>query len=264
MDVLIGAAAGLAQLVSIGSAFWLGGRLLRRSVRAGGGLPERLLGVHLVGAIGLGSLLLGIASMSAYGSSPLSPGAFEAVVVAGNVATLVGLGAALGFNALVFHGGERRALTLAAAATALMCAGFAYYALAGGTKTPGALFGRSYWPLAGAMAVCDVWLVHDALAGRRQARRRMALGLADPMAVERMLLWATASLARLGLVLMAPVVNVLTDLTVRRDLAPWLLMLSALLILASCVSLWLMLVPSARYRRWVEARYAPVSPAASA
>jgi len=66
-------------------------------------------------------------------------------------------------------------------------------------------------------------------------------------------------LSRLGLVLMAPVVNVLTDLTVRRDLAPWLLLLSASLILASCVSLWLMLVPSARYRRWVEARHAPES-----
>jgi len=259
MDALVGAAAGIAQVASIGSAFWLGARLLRRSVRAGGGMPEGLLGVHLIGAIGLGSLLLGIASMSAYGSSPLSPGAFEAFVVAGNVATLVGLGAALGFNALVFHGGERRALALAAAATALMCAGFVYYALAGGTKTPSALFGRSYWPLAGALALCDVWLVHDALAGRRQALRRLALGLADPMAVERMLLWAAASLSRLGLVLMAPVVNVLTDLTVRRDLAPWLLLLSASLILASCVSLWLMLVPSARYRRWVEARHAPES-----
>jgi hypothetical protein len=106
------------------------------------------------------------------------------------------------------------------------------------------------------MAVCDVWLVHDAIAGRRQALRRLGLGLADPMAVERMLLWAIASLSRLGLVLMAPVVTVLTDLAARSDLAPWLLMLSASLILASCVSLWLMLVPSARYRRWVEARHA--------
>jgi hypothetical protein len=79
------------------------------------------------------------------------------------------------------------------------------------------------------------------------------------MAVERMLLWGVASLARLGLVLMAPVLNVTADLETRRLLAPWLLVLSGLLILASCVSLWLMLVPSARYRRWVEARYAPAA-----
>jgi hypothetical protein len=59
------------------------------------------------------------------------------------------------------------------------------------------------------------------------------------------------------LVLMAPVMTAaLTDLDVRRGAAPWLLALAALLILSSTVSLWLMLVPSARYRRWVDARYA--------
>ena len=134
MDAFSGAAAGLAgvaQVTAIGSAFWLGARLLRRSLRAGGGMPERLLGVHLIGAIGLGSLLLGIASMSAYGDSPLSPGAFEAFVVAGNLTTLVGIGAALWFNALVFHGGARRASAMAVTSTALMCAAFVYYAAAG-------------------------------------------------------------------------------------------------------------------------------------
>ena len=34
---------GVAQLASIGSAFWLGGRLLRKATRDGGE-PERLLG----------------------------------------------------------------------------------------------------------------------------------------------------------------------------------------------------------------------------
>jgi hypothetical protein len=264
MDPFSGAAAGLAQAASIGSAFWLGARLLRRSLRTGGGMPERLLGVHLIGAIGLGSLLLGFASMSAYATSPLSPAAFTGVVVAGNVTTLVGLGAALWFNALVFHGGGRRPMALAAASTGLMCAAFLYYTMAGGTQSSAALFGRSYWPLAAAMALCDLWLIHDALAFRRQLLRRLALGLADPMVVERMLLWAVASLSRLGLVLMAPVMNASTDLATRREAAPWLLIVSALLILGSCVSLWLMLVPSARYRRWVEARYASIGGSPSA
>src|SRR5262245_1865778 len=114
MEALLGALAGIAQVASVGSAFWLGTRLLRRSFGAGGGMPERLLGVHLLGAIGLGSLLLGIASMSSYRAGMLSAGAFEAFVLAGNVTTLVGMGAALWFNALVFHGGARRAMALAA------------------------------------------------------------------------------------------------------------------------------------------------------
>jgi hypothetical protein len=262
MDAFGSAAAGLggvAQVASIGSAFWLGTRLVRRSLRAGGGMPERLLGVHLIAAIGLGSLLLSFASVSAYASTPLSPAAFEGLVVAGNVATLVGMGAALWFNALVFHGGERRPMALAATATALMCAAFLYYALAGGTKSPAALFGRSYWPLVAAMTACNLWLIRNALACRKQLLRRLALGLADPMVVERMLLWAVSSLSRLGLVLMAPVLNAWIDLGSLRHAAPWLLTLSALLIFSSCASLWLMLVPSARYRRWVEARYAPLS-----
>lgn len=260
MEGIGGAAAGLggiAQVASIASAFWLGFRLLRRSFRAGGGMPERLLGVHLVAAIGLGSLLLGFASTSAYGAEPLPPATFQGLVVAGNVATLVGLGAALWFNALVFHGGARGPMGVAAASTAAMVAAFAYYHEAGGTASPAALFGRSYWPLVAAIAACDLWLIRDALVCRGRLRRRVSLGLAEPVVAERMLLWALASLSRLGLVLMAPVMTAaLTDLDVRRGAAPWLLALAALLILSSTVSLWLMLVPSARYRRWVDARYA--------
>jgi hypothetical protein len=247
---------GVAQVASIASAFWLGARVLRRSFADGGGLPERLLGVHLIATIGFGSLLLSIASMSTYGGEPLPRAVFEALVVGGNLATIGGLGLALWFSALVFHGGARGPMTAAAASTASMVAAFAYYASAGGTSTPGEIFGRSYWPLVAAIAVCDIWLAWDALACRRQMLKRLALGLAEPIVVERMLLWAVASLSRLILVLMAPVTAAVTDLEMRRGAAPWLLTVSGTFILVSCLSLWLMLVPSARYRRWVEKRYA--------
>jgi hypothetical protein len=247
---------GVAQVVSIGSAFWLGARVLRRSFAEGGGLPERLLGIHLIATIGFGSLLLSIASMSAYGGEPLAPAIFTALVVGGNVATIAGLGLALWFSALVFHGGTRGPMTLAAASTASMAAAFAWYVAAGGASTPGAIFGPSYWPLVAAISVSDLWLVWDALACRRRMLKRLALGLVEPIVVERMLLWSVASLSRLVLVLMAPVTSALTDLEMRRSAAPWLLTVSGTFILASCVSLWLMLVPSARYRRWVERRYA--------
>jgi hypothetical protein len=247
---------GVAQVASIASAFWLGARVLRRSLGPGGGLPERLLGMHLIATIGFGSLLLSIASMSSYGGDPLPAAVFVALVVGGNLATIGGLGLALWFSALVFHGGARGPMTLAAASTGSMLAAFAWYVAMGGASTPGAIFGRSYWPLVAAIAVCDVWLAWDALTCRRQLLRRLALGLAEPIVVERMLLWAVASLSRLVLVLMAPITSAVTDLEMRRHAAPWLLTVSGTLILVSCVSLWLMLVPSARYRRWVERRYA--------
>ena len=103
-------------------------------------------------------------------------------------------------------------------------------------------------------------VITDALRFRGQLMRRLKLGLADPLVVDRLLLWSFASLARVALVLMAPLVTALvhTD-ALRVALAPFLLMLSSVLIFGATVSLWLMLKPSARYRRWVESRYSVTS-----
>lgn len=246
---------GLAQLASIGSAFWLGGRLLRRALK-GGVLPERLLGLHLLLAIGVGSLLLSAATMSAYAEEPLPPALFDGITVAGNLATIFGLMAALWFNYRVFHEGQRSGLLVACLSSALMWIGFVTYVASDGIQRE-ALYGRASWPYVGAMVLGDLWVIYDALRFRGQLRRRLALGLADPLVVDRLLLWSVGSLARVGLVLMAPIVTALVHThETRVALAPALLLLSSVLILAATVSLWLMLSPSERYRRWVSARYA--------
>lgn len=249
------AIGGLAQIASIGSAFWLGGRLLRRAIRSGG-VPERLLGLHLFLSIGLGSLLLSVASMSAYTGEAALPAWFVPLAATGNLVTIFGLMAALWFNYHVFHEGQRAGLMVAVAASALMWIGFALYARAGGLESR-ALYGRESWPYVAAMVVADLWVVFDALRFRSHLMRRLALGLADPLVVDRLQLWGIASLARIGLVLMAPIMTAFVHTQeLRAQLAPWLLALSAFLILATCVSLWLMLAPGERYRRWVAARYA--------
>ena len=260
MDGVLGVAAGFggfAQLVSIGSAFWLGGRLLRRA-RRGGGAPERLLGLHLLLAIGVGSLLLTIATTSLHTGEPLPPLVFDALTLAGNLATLAGLMAALWFNYRVFHDGQPSGRLVAIVASLLMWSGFALYVEAGGMKVGTAdLYGRASWPYVGAMVLGDLWLVSDALRFRSQLLRRLALGLAEPLVVDRLLLWSVASLARVGLVLIAPLVSVLvTAPELRLAIVTPALSLSALLILTATVSLWLMLCPSEAYRRWVARRYA--------
>jgi hypothetical protein len=264
VEAFYGVAAGLggiAQFASIGSAFWLGGRLLNRAGRAGGGVPELLLGLHLWFAIGLGSLCLSIASTSAYLPGRISPALFGAFTIGGNIATLFGLMAALWFNYRVFHDGQRVGRIVAGFVSALMWLGFALYLYNGGMQM-GDLYGPASWPYVATMVLADVWLVRDALGFRAQLRRRLALGLADPIVVDRLLLWSGASIARIGLVLIAPATSVLVGGTteLRLSLVPALLAVSASLIFLATVSLWLMLAPTEAYRRWVERRYASAGP----
>ena len=260
MDGVFGVVAGfggIAQVASIGSAFWLGGRLLRRAQR-NGGMPELLLGLHLLLAIGVGSLLLTIAAASSYTNRPLSPLVFGVLTIGGNSATLLGLMAVLWFNSRVFHDGNLRGRMVAVVASLLMWAGFALYVQAGGLQASNAeLYGPASWPYLGAMVLGDVWLISDALRFRSQLLRRLALGLAEPLVADRLLLWSVASLARVGLLLIAPLTGALAPTAeLRAALVTPLLCVSSLLIVVATGSLWLMLLPSAGYRRWVARRYA--------
>jgi hypothetical protein len=255
---LSGLLGGLAQLGSIASAFFLGGRLLRRALR-GAGQPELLLGLHLFLAMGMGSLVLSYVSLSAYAETSASPSTLAGLALAGNAITILGLMAALWFNYRVFHSGESAGRLLAGAGTALMWIGLAYYVWAGGLAAPGR-FGPEYWPFCAAQVLADLWVAGEALRFRAQMKKRLALGLVEPIVVERLGLWGYGALARMGLVTMAPTVTALVPSFERRaEIAPVLLLLSAFLIASTCVAYWLMLAPTAGYRRWVERRYAAAS-----
>jgi hypothetical protein len=250
-----GLLAALAQVVSIGSAFWLGGGLIRRGLRERR-RPELLLGAHLFLALGVGSLLLTVVSAASYQDTGLGPATLTAMAVVGNSIVIFGLMAALWFNYDVFHGGKSAGRLLAWTCTVLMWAGFAWLALKGGLSGPDP-FGRVYLPFGFAMVLADLWVAADALRFRAQLVKRLALGLAEPIVVERLALWGYGALARIGLVAMAPIVSALHVSAERRvELAPALYMLSGFLILTTCVAYWLMLAPTEGYRRWVERRYA--------
>jgi hypothetical protein len=252
-----GLLAAAAQIVSIGSAFWLGGGLIRRGLRERR-KPELLLGVHLLLALGVGSLMLTVVSAASYQDTGLSRAQLTALAAAGNGIVIVGLMAALWFNYDVFHGGRAAGRLLAWTCSALRWAGFAYLALKGGLSGQAEAFGAVYIPFGLAMVLADLWVAADALRFRAQLVKRLALGLAEPIVVERLALWGYGAVARIGLVSMAPIVTALEVSAARRvELAPALYMLSGFLILSTCVAYWLMLAPTEGYRRWVERRYAP-------
>ena len=253
----LGAIAGIAQLVSLGSAFWLGGRLLRRGWGARA-MPELLLGGHLFLTLGLASLLLTVVALHGHSRDtvvPHVPGLFG-LAVTGNAFTIVGLICALAFNAEVFHGGSRPARIAVVVGSVAMWVGF-YWLFRDGDLSSALRYDAGYYPLAATMLVADAWIVGEALHFRAQLRRRLALGLCEPIVVERVLLWAVGALARAILILMAPVTNALIQAPETRAAATApLLVLAALLIAAACAAFWLMLAPSDGYKRWVERRYA--------
>jgi hypothetical protein len=250
-----GLLGGAAQLVSIASAFYLGGRLIRRGVM-GRAAPELLLGLHLALAIGIGSLLLTIVSVSAYADVGASHDAIARLALAGNVITVLGLMSALWFNYRVFHSGSGAGVLLAGAGSLAMWAGLAHFLASGGLDTPGE-FGPSYYPFCVAQVAADLWVAGEAIHFRAQMKRRLALGLVDPIVVERLGLWGYGAIARIGLVTMAPIVNALgLSHAQRSEIAPALLIVSSLLIASTCVAYWLMLSPTESYLRWVERRHA--------
>jgi hypothetical protein len=253
---MAGLLAGLAQLVSIAAAFWLGGGLIWRGLR-GRARPELLLGVHLLLTMGVGTIALSIVSFSSYRDTGMSSAAMTALAGSGNAVVIIGLMAALWFNREVFHAGQRVGVVLSWACSALMWGGLAFLGFTGGLADPNHFATRAYLPLCGAMVLADLWVAADALRFRAQLARRLALGLAEPIVVERLALWGYGAMARIGLVVMAPIVNTLAlSPEQRMEIAPAVLMLSAFLILTTCVAYWLMLAPTEGYRRWVERRYA--------
>ena len=191
-----------------------------------------------------------------YAQTGPHPEGVSALALAGNCITIVGLMAALWFNYRVFYASERGGLLVTVAASLMMWAALVYFVAAGGLEHP-AQYGEAYWPLAFSMVLADAWVAGEALRFRTQLLRRLALGLADPVVVDRLGLWSAGAIARIGLVLMAPLTNALVpSAELRMEIAPGLLLLSALLILGTCVAYWLMLAPTDGYRRWVARRYA--------
>jgi len=104
-----------------------------------------------------------------------------------------------------------------------------------------------------ARTICLAWGSVESLVYHRGARRRLRLGLADPLVTDRFLLWgiglaATATL--MGSTLWA------SALGVDPSIPAWVLT-ESLLGLMGAVPIWLTFFPPNAYRRFVTGRSAP-------
>jgi hypothetical protein len=252
----VGVVAGLAQAVYLGAAFVLAAHLLGRARRRRD-LAPFLLGVNLLFAMGFGYLLCSAGMATAMLSASPSPRLVATLLGCGYAATILGLCAALAFQWRVFWPGARWPLWLMGLFFAAMAVGWAGYARSGVLAT-GRYEGGSVWLLYAGMLATNLWVGIEPLVYHAKLRKRVRLGLAEPLVADRFLLWGLGSLARAAMLLLGPLAElVLSRLgpEARLSFSSLTLVLASLLGLAASVAYWLTFNPTAAYSRWVERRY---------
>jgi len=242
MVALGGVGFGVFFLVSLA----VGLRLLALATRTHRS-PELLIGIGIlgIGPTGLGCML-GAAALY-----QLSPSASRVFTAAALVAVASGSIASCLFNRMVFRAESAGARAWVHAMTAL-------FGVAFGVEIATTRFADPLHPGAGASLVsllCTLnllWGAAESIRYWRLMRRRLRLGLADPLVTNRFLLW--------GLGIGAAGVGSLISLGVQQVVGlsmaelPVLTFSNSLFGLASALLMWVAFLPPAAWRRWVQRR----------
>jgi hypothetical protein len=216
--------------------------LLARRTR---GLPEALVGTGLLLLGALGYPLAIAVPMSA-----AQPSLQTAFMLAHAVLQSVGLGSIVLFTWRVFRPDESWARVLVgasfcgvAALAAWQSAGPGWPSFAATQKGP--------WVYLSAFTLFSLgWAGTEALAYHRKLVLRLALGLADAVAADRMRLWSISILSAFAISALVAGMRAAGHAIDPRAMGVFLGPLGVV----SAGSMWLAFLPPARYLRWVEAR----------
>jgi hypothetical protein len=212
-------------------------------------LHEAAVGLALFAAGGLGGLLYFLGTSRAEELGTL------AVWVRGSGRLCLSVGALTlwAFTWRVFRPGSRWAAALFALASSAVVAAFVGEGFATGFG------GGDYagvWSRLGVASrgLAFLWAAVESLRHFGLMRRRQRIGLADPLVVNRFLLWGIATSAAFGIYLVA-LMNLLQNTS--HDVAagvfePAWALLTSLFGLISGVCMWLAFLAPAAYRRWIE------------
>jgi len=229
---------------------WLGVRLLRLA-RASGG-PERWLGLAFLCA-GIAAFLLPLAALDG-----ISPAAARGIALAAQGGFSLAIAALAAFAWRVFRADSQLAARLAIAlVTANLFAGAAV--IGAGLPVPVGPLGLV---VIGVRSAALLWLFAESALYATRMRRRVRLGLADPVVANRFLLWSiwTGALAFVPLFVLALRGAGLLEAPVHgAPLAPGIRAVFVVLGLAGAsagAAGWLAFFPPPAYRRWI-ARRAP-------
>ncbi len=225
--------AGIVYLI-------VGVRLLRLGQRTGEAL-ERLLGVTFL-AMGVSSVLYVLPVFSRFESR------WTPLTFAGRVGYLPAAVMLALFTRLVFRPDTRWGAWLVWGTAILLVSGV------GGSAWGGDWEGFSpsngwFWLDWLGFTLPFVWAGSEAFAQYRRARRRVRLGLSDPLICNRYLLWALfGALQTFSCLVLLPQYSEYE--TTSQFTATWDTLYGASII-TSLVMIWLVFFPPVLYRRWV-------------
>jgi len=260
LDTLNGAFAailGIFQILYIVVVMALGVRLMLLAIRTRQ-LPESLLAAHFLLCCGLGYLLL-IVGLSVIGEPDLLPTSVATGMLAiGHLGSCVGVFGGICFNYLVFRRNERWAQALVAVAAVALAVGYVGYGLTGGFSH-GRFEGLWFWMFYGTFAAGAAWVMVEPLAYYQTMRRRLQLGLAEPLVANRFLLWGVGSVGRFFMVMGGILPSTMYDVDLKTELAPGVIGITLLLVaavgLGVAISYWLTFFPTRGYVRFIERRH---------
>ena len=246
----LGALLGVSQVLYLAAMLGLGGRLFARARRSGE-RAEALLALHFLLCCALGYALLGGGLAASQAPGLLPPAAAAALVGVGQLCSSLGVLAGAAFTRLAFRPQERWARALLGALAALLALAFAG-GLAGGFARGAA---DPWYRVAYAgYVLAAVWVLAEPLRYHALMRRRLALGLAEPLLVNRFLLWGVGSAFRFGMLVVGAVSTAAALDTLDPAAMALILTTTALLGLGVAGAYWLTFFPPAAYVRVVAGR----------
>lgn len=212
-------------------------------------LPELLIGL---GVLGIGPVGFGLATIAGL-LRESSPGAAAWMLGLAMLAMAVGAGAKYVFNWRVYHPQSRLCAAIAWLGAGSLLVLWVMSLVQTGFRTafgnePGYML-RSFIQVG-----CLLWGSAEALRWWRMLRRRMRLGLAEPVVTNRFFLWGLgAGAAGVGTAIgiAAQMVTGVPSMEI-----PWVTFSSSLHGLTAAVAMWFAFLPSARYLRFIETRAA--------
>jgi len=257
------ALSALATLLNLTLCLIVGLRLLRAGLEPDR-RPELALAIFFLGNPFLSTICQGLV----YGglADPrlaLSENTSQIVLGVGILGMAVGGAAICAFISMSFWSGSPWARAAAIAGSALALLGWAFEGLHEGFRVE-LVPGPGHWTAWAGRTAPMVWLTVESLRYYRMLRRREALGLADPVVVNRFLLWGIFSAATfvnlaadlIAHLLYTTIAGTTTEL-VMEVLKPVLfgtMIVTMILCMISAGTLFLTFFAPERYRAWLQNR----------
>jgi hypothetical protein len=247
---------GISQLLYISVVLTLGVRLMLLAIRTHR-LPESLLAMHFLLCCGLGYLLSIVGLTAVREPDMLSAGAVTFILALAHLGSCVGVFGGICFNFLVFRRDRAWAKGLVALAAVALTTGYVGYGVTGGFSH-GRFEGVWFWLFYGTFAWGAAWVMAEPLSYFRTMRKRLQLGLAEPLVANRFLLWGIGSVGRFLMVVGGIIPAVIyadaeIDLTVSATGIS--LLLVALIGIGVAASYWLTFFPTRGYVRFIDRRH---------